>query len=190
MDPTQKWTVQKSFHRVESKTKKGGPDVVNSSLTINGIRSFRRIALAFGLLVLLPCVLSLINITFAHHWKIHFFPAAIFLAAVCFGPAGGLAAGITGSLYSAILLGNPYLLIGNALLGLMTGVFFRKTGKVIPSVGLAFACQLPWLVVSDFYFVGLPAVYIAKLTIVLFLGNLLWALLIHPAVGPVKKYLC
>ncbi|MDD3250196.1 MAG: hypothetical protein GX874_04150 [Smithella sp.] len=164
--------------------------MTNSSVTINGIRSFRRIALAFSLLVLLPCVLSLINITFAHSWRIHFFPAAIFLAAVCFGPAGGMAAGVTGSLYSAILLGNPYLIAGNALLGWMTGVFFRKTGKIIPSVLLAFACQLPWLVVTDFYFVGLPAVYIAKLALVLFLGNFLWALLIHPAVGPIKKYLC
>ena len=164
--------------------------MTNSSVTINGIKSYRRIALAFSLLVLLPCVLSLINITFAHSWKIHFFPAAIFLAAVSFGPAGGLAAGISGSLYSAILLGNPYLLGGNALLGLMTGVFFRKTGKIVPSVLLAFACQLPWLVVTDFYLVGLPTVFIAKLVLVLFLGNLLWALLIHLAIGPVKKHLC
>ncbi len=55
---------------------------------------------------------------------------------------------------------------------------------------LAFACQLPWLVVTDFYGAGLPAVFIAKLALVLFLGNLLWALLLHLAFGPVKKYLC
>jgi len=68
--------------------------MANSSLTITGLRSHRRAALAFGLLVLLPCLLSLINITFAESWKIHFFPAAIMLAAVNFGPAGGLIAGI------------------------------------------------------------------------------------------------
>jgi hypothetical protein len=49
----------------------------------------------------------------------------------------------------------------------------------VPSAG--FACQLPRLVVTDFYFVGLPAVYIAKLALVLFPVNLLWALLIHHA---------
>lgn len=164
--------------------------MMNSSLMITEIKSHRRVAQAFGLLVLLPSFLSLINVTFAQSWKIHFFPAAIFLSAVSFGPIGGLIAGVTGSLYSAIFLGNPYLMVGNALLGVMTGVFFRKTGKMIPSVMLAFACQLPWLVVSDYYFMHLPTEFIAKLAVVLLLGNLLWALLIHLNMKPIKKYLC
>lgn len=164
--------------------------MANTSLTLAGQKSLRRAALAFGLLVLLPCLLSLINVTFAGNWKIHFFPAAVFLAALSFGPAGGLIAGVTGSVYSAIFLGNPYLLAGNALLGFLTGVFFRKTGRMVPSAMLAFACQLPWLVVSDYYFVHLPIVFIAKLAVVLGLGNLLWALMIDLAMKPVKKYLC
>lgn len=164
--------------------------MANSSVTITGLKSHRRAALAFGLLVLLPCLLSLINVTFAGNWKIHFFPAAIFLAALSFGPAGGLIAGVTGSLYSAFFLANPYLLAGNALLGFLTGVFFRRTGRMVPAAMLAFACQLPWLIISDYYFVDLPAVFIAKLAVVLCLGNLLWALLIDLAMKPVKKYLC
>jgi uncharacterized membrane protein len=159
-------------------------------MTLAGVKSYRRAALAFGLLVLLPCFLSLINVTFAQSWKIHFFPAAFFLAAISFGPAGGMIAGVTGSLYSAILLGNPYLIAGNALMGFLTGVFFRKTSKIIPSAMLAFACQLPWLIVSDYYFVGLPAMFIAKLAVVLFLGNLLWALLTSLGMKPIRKYLC
>jgi uncharacterized membrane protein len=159
-------------------------------MTLAGVKSYRRAALAFGLLVLLPCFLSLVNVTFAQSWKIHFFPAAIFLAAISFGPAGGMIAGVTGSLYSAILLGNPYLIVGNALMGFLTGVFFRKTSKIIPSAMLAFACQLPWLIVSDYYFVGLPAMFIAKLAVVLFLGNLLWALLTSLGMKPIRKYLC
>jgi hypothetical protein len=159
-------------------------------MTLAGVRSYRRAALAFGLLVLLPCFLSLVNVTFAQSWKIHFFPAAFFLAAISFGPAGGMIAGVTGSLYSAILLGNPYLIVGNALMGFLTGVFFRKTSKIIPSAMLAFACQLPWLIVSDYYFVGLPAMFIAKLAVVLFLGNLLWALLTSLGMKPIRKYLC
>lgn len=164
--------------------------MTNTTMTLAGVRSYRRVALAFGLLVLLPCFLSLINVTFAQSWKIHFFPAAIFLAAISFGPAGGMIAGMTGSLYSAILLGNPYLIVGNALMGFLTGVFFRKTSKIIPSAMLAFACQLPWLIVSDYYFVGLPAMFIAKLAVVLFLGNLLWALLTSLGMKPIRKYLC
>jgi len=164
--------------------------MTNSSLTITSLKSSRKAALAFGLLVLLPCLMSLIHVSFAQSWKIHFFPAAIFLAAVSFGPAGGLLAGITGSLYSALWLGNPYLMVGNAILGLMTGLFFRKTSSIIPSVLLAFACQLPWLIVSDYFFMGLPAEFIARLVVVLFLGNILWALLIHLGMKPIKKYLC
>lgn len=164
--------------------------MANSALTMTGLRSHRRIILAFSLLVLLPCLLSLVNVTFAQNWKIHFFPAAIFLAAASFGPAGGLVAGVTGSLYSAFFLANPYLMLGNAILGLMTGVFFRKTGRMVPAVLLAFACQLPWLIVSDYYFVHLPARFIINLVLVLFLGNLLWALVIDLAMKPVKKYLC
>ena len=164
--------------------------MTHPSLTITGIKTYRRAAQAFGLLVLLPCLLSLVNVSFAQNWKIHFFPAAIFLAAVSFGPAGGLLAGVTGSLYSAIWMGNPYLLAGNAILGLMTGLFFRKTSGIIPSVLLAYACQLPWLIVSDYFFVGLPAEFIARLAVVLLLGNLFWALLIHLSMKPIKKYLC
>ena len=55
---------------------------------------------------------------------------------------------------------------------------------------LAFACQLPWLIVTDYYFAGLSTVFIAKLVIVLLLGNLMWALLISLGMNPIKKYLC
>lgn len=165
--------------------------MTDPSVTITtGVRSYRRAALAFGLLILLPVALSMINVTFAQSWKVHFFPAAIFLAALPFGPVGGLIAGITGSLYSALMLGNPYLIVGNVILGVMTGVFIRKSFNIIPAVLLAYACQLPWLIVSDYFFLGLSAEFIARLVVVLFLGNLLWALLIALTMKPIKKYLC
>ena len=50
--------------------------MTNSSLTITGLKSYRRAILALGLLVLMPCLLSLMNVTFAQSWKIYFFPAA------------------------------------------------------------------------------------------------------------------
>ncbi|MCX5848593.1 MAG: hypothetical protein NTW65_04010 [Deltaproteobacteria bacterium] len=132
----------------------------------------------------------MINLTFAQSWKVHFFPAAIILAALIFGATGGLIAGVAGSLYSALLLGNPYLIVGNALFGLLTGIFYKRTNKIILSVLLAFVCELPWLIITDYYFVNLPAEFIAKLVVVLFLANVLWAALMHSFNKPLRKYLC
>jgi len=91
----------------------------------------------------LPFALSLINVTFAESWKIHFFPAAIILAAVIFGPVGGIIAGVTGSVYTALFLVIPYIFAGNAIFGLLIAVFYRKTGKIVLSVLLAYLCELP-----------------------------------------------
>lgn len=164
--------------------------MMNSSTTATSVGVYRRAAMVLALLVLLPFILSLMNMTFAQSWKIHFFPAAIILAAMIFGATGGLVAGIAGSFYSALLLGNPYLIIGNALFGLFTGIFYTKTNKIIPSALMAFICEIPWLIVSDYYLMRLPAEFIAKLVVVLFLTNLLWASLIHLMNKPLRKYLC
>jgi hypothetical protein len=161
--------------------------MINSSPVSCEVKTYRKIADVLLLLIILPCVFSLINLSFAQDWKIHFFSAAIILAAVVFGAGGGLLAGLAGSLYSALLLGNPYILVGNALFGVLSGVFYKKNGKIIPAVMLAYLCQLPWLILSDYYLVHLPAIFIAKLVIVLFLTNTLWAVLIHLGINPIKK---
>jgi len=164
--------------------------MMNSSTTANSVGFYRRAAMVIALLVLLPFILSLMNMTFAQSWKIHFFPAAIILAAMIFGATGGLVAGVAGSLYSALLLGNTYLVIGNALFGLLTGVFYKKTGQLMLSVIMAFVCELPWLIVSDYYFMELSAEFIVRLAVVLFLADILWAALIHLMNKPLRKYLC
>jgi hypothetical protein len=164
--------------------------MINSSTAANSVRLYRRAGIAFILLVFLPFILSLINLTFAQSWKVHFFPAAIILASLIFGAAGGLVAGIAGSLYSALLIGNPYIIVGNALFGLLIGIFYKKTNKIILSVVLAFLCELPWLIVTDYYFVRLSAEFIMKLIVVLFLANIFWASLIHLMNKPLRKLLC
>jgi uncharacterized membrane protein len=164
--------------------------MINSSVAANGVKLYRRTAIAFILLVFLPFMLSLINLSFAQNWKVHFFPAAIILAVLIFGATGGLVAGIAGSLYSAFLLGNPYLIVGNALFGLLTGIFYNKTNKIILSVLLAFLCELPWLILTDYYLVHLSAEFITKLIIVLLLANVLWAALIHLINKPLRNLLC
>jgi len=163
--------------------------MMQTSLTNDKVKSYRQAATAAALLIILPCLLSLINVNFAQNWKLHFFPAAVMLAAIVFGARGGLAAGISGSLYTAIFLGNPYIVVGNALFGLLTGIFYKKFDKIIPAVLLSFACQLPWLILSDYYLAHLPVDFIARLVIVLFLANLLWAALINLGIKPLKKFL-
>lgn len=155
----------------------------------SGVKSYRKAITVFSLLVLLPFLLSLINITFAESWKIHFFPAAIILAAIVFGTTGGIIAGISGSLYSALFLGNPYILVGNALFGLLIAVFYKKTDKIVLSVLLAYLCELPWLVLTDYYLVHLPSAFIVKLVVVLLLANLLWASLINISIKQIRKLL-
>lgn len=164
--------------------------MINYPVAASGVKLYRRTAIAFALLVFFPFMLSLINLTFAQNWKVHFFPAAIIMASLIFGATGGLVAGVAGSLYSALLLGNPYLIIGNALFGLLTGIFYKKIGKIIISVLLAFICELPWLIVTDYYLVHLPSEFITKLVVVLFLANVLWAALIHLVNKPLRKLLC
>lgn len=164
--------------------------MMNSSTAAGADNVYRKAAVAFTLLIVSPFILSMLNMTFAGMWKIHFFPAAIILAALVFGAAGGLVAGVAGSLYSAVLLGNPYLIAGNALFGFMTGVFYRKTNNIILSVLLAFLCELPWLVITDYYFMNLSAQFIMRLTVVLFLADILWAVLVRLFNNPLRRCLC
>ena len=158
------------------------PTVIQSNA-----KYYRKAISIFFLLILLPLSLSLINITFAESWKIHFFPAALILAAVIFGLPGGIIAGISGSLYTALFLGNPYVIVGNALFGAMCALLYIKTGKIVLSVFLAYLIQLPWLILTDYYLVNLSADFIARLVVVLLLGNLLWSTLIYLNIRPLKK---
>lgn len=148
---------------------------------------YRKAISIFFVLILLPLSLSLINITFAESWKIHFFPAAVILAAVIFGLPGGIIAGISGSLYTALFLGNPYIIVGNALFGAMAALFYKKTGKIVLAAFLAYLFQLPWLILTDYYLVNLSADFITRLVVVLLLGNIFWAALIQLNIVPLKK---
>lgn len=79
----------------------------------------------FVFLAIFPNVLGLFHTTL-FGVKIHFFQYLIFLAAVIYGPLGGAIAGASGSLYTAALLNNPYIIIGNIMLGSLVGLFFQK----------------------------------------------------------------
>lgn len=142
---------------------------------------------AFILLMVLPNMLGMLNIATPWGFKWHLFPVAIFMAAALFGPVGGLASGLAGSAYSALIMGNPYLLVGNGLLGLFTGLFMRKGVSTVLAVWLAFALELPWLIFSDYYLAHLSAPFIQTLIMGLFISNTVWALVTQAGAGTISR---
>jgi uncharacterized membrane protein len=143
----------------------------------------------FAVLLFLPNLLGMINVGTAIGFKIHFFQIAIFIAALIYGPFGGLLSGLIGSFYSAIIMNNPYIIIGNMILGFFAGYFCRKRFNTIVAVLLAFCIQLPWIVLTDFYLVGLSMPFIYSLILALLVSNILWAFIAHHSYKPIKNSL-
>ena len=144
----------------------------------------------FLFLLLLPNLLGTINLGTIFGFKIHFFQLAVFIAALIYGPKGGFLSGLVGSIYSAFIMHNPYLVIGNAILGFFVGLFVRYKMHTIIAVLLAYVIQLPWLIITDYYIVNLPWGFIWRLMIALLISNLLWATIAHYTIKPIKRSLC
>ena len=144
---------------------------------------------AMLLLVFLPNVLSMVNLTIPGGLKIHTFQVAIFLAASLLGPLGGLLSGVIGSLFSALSLSNPCLMIGNGILGFFAGWFLRSGIRPLFAVWIAFCLQLLWLIPADYYLVGLSQSFIQNLVLILFLSNTIWAVVAARLSGPLKRWL-
>jgi len=140
-------------------------------------------------LALIPNLLGMINLATPWGFKIHVFQVAIFLAALLLGRWAGLITGFGGSLYVAAALSNPFILFGNALLGFFTGHFTEKGFRPVVAVMLAFAIQLPWLVVTDHLFMGLSWSFIGALVLSLAVSNLIWAVAAAWAAGPLRRLL-
>jgi len=150
--------------------------------------NFKTISM-LALLAALPNLFGMVNLPAVGGYKIHTFQYVVFIAAAVYGPIGGAIAGSFGSLFSAVLLNNPYIIIGNMILGFMTGFFLKKGLKIIPAVMLAYFIQTPWLFISDVYFVGMPVSLVSKIMISLLLSNILWAALAHKSYKPLKHML-
>ncbi|MDD5177811.1 MAG: ECF transporter S component [Candidatus Nanoarchaeia archaeon] len=135
-------------------------------------------------LIFLPNLLGLINIPTVFGFKIHFFQLAIFIAALLYGPKAGLLSGLIGSLNSAIVMNNPYIIVGNAILGFFFGLFLRKGLKTIYAVLLAFLIQIPWLVLTDYFLLGLSVSFILTLLIALLISNIVWAVIVNYSKKP------
>jgi len=129
----------------------------------------------FAFLLLIPNLLGMINLSTGIGFKLHFFQYAVFLAAIIYGPFGGLLSGLVGSVYSAITMHNPYIIICNAVLGFFVGYFARKGLKTLFAVWLAFIIELPLLILADHYLAGLPIAFILPLIVALAVSNTVWA---------------
>jgi len=101
--------------------------------------------------------------------SIHFMQLPIILTGLAVGAVPGASVGLLGSLVMAFSLptANPYIIVGNAILGLFTGLFYShikswKVRPVIPqlaSVLAAYLIQAPYVYFTDVYLVSMhPAV--------------------------------
>lgn len=143
----------------------------------------------FIFLIALPNLLGMVNLSTPLGFKVHFFQLGIFLAAIIYGPWGGMLSGLFGSVYSALIMGNPYIVGGNAMLGFFAGLFVKYGFNTVISVLLAFLIQLPWLILTDFYLMRLPLNFIFMLVIALAASNFIWALAAHYIAAPLKNSL-
>ena len=143
----------------------------------------------FILLAILPNFLGMINIPTVFEFKIHFFQIGVFISALLYGPVGGLTSGFIGSMYSAFIMKNPYIVIGNAILGFFVGFFVKHRLNTILAVMLAFCIQLPWLIVTDYYLMNLSAIFINNLIIALAISNFIWAITAYYSAKAIKKSL-
>ena len=99
--------------------------------------------------------------------SIHLMQLPIILSGLVLGFWSGGITGFIGSILMAYTLSpsNPYILLGNAILGFFTGLIYsylKKTKKrqIIPqtlSVLAAYLIQLPYLYITDVYFMPIPS---------------------------------
>jgi uncharacterized membrane protein len=136
-------------------------------------------------LVILPNLLGMLNMPTVFGFKIHTFQIAVFLAAAIYGPVGGLISGGLGSMFSALAMGNPYIIIGNIILGFMAGYFVRKGFHLVIAAFFAYLIQMPWLYITDVYLMSMPVVIVVKIMIALLVTDILWAAVAQYG----KKYL-
>jgi uncharacterized membrane protein len=121
---------------------------------------------------------------------IHLMQLPIILTGLALGPAVGGLVGCIGAATMAFRLSppNPYILLGNAILGFFTGLLYRRLRKIggrpiIPqviSVLGALVVQFPYVYVTDVYLMSmLSAVVLTVILPKLLLEDLISVFLAH-----------
>ncbi|MBU2100986.1 hypothetical protein KKG83_07570 [Candidatus Micrarchaeota archaeon] len=142
----------------------------------------------FVFLALLPNLVGLISFSTEFGFKFHVFQYVIFLAALIYGPFGGAVSGGFGSIFTALTLNNPYLILGNIILGAVFGLLLKKGVPLFKAGLTAFLAQIPFLYFTDVYLIGMNSTVVQKLIIALFLGNLVWLFLAKFTFNKIKLY--
>ena len=120
--------------------------------------------------------------------RFHFFQYSIILNALMFGPFAGLVTGALVSSYNALfIVHNPFIIGGNALLGLLVALFAKRL-KPFFAVLAAYAIQVPYLLVTDLA-VGMKLGFVLSIIVVLALENAVCAVLAGKSKNPLKKLL-
>jgi len=121
--------------------------------------------------------------------KFHIFQAMIFLAAGLFGPLGGAFAGAFGAMGTAVALNNPYIILGNVILGSLAGyLYMKRNWHMVPAVLAAFVVQAPWLYYSDVYLAHMPVPVVEGIIIALLFSNIAMALVASALLPWLKRY--
>lgn len=136
-------------------------------------------------LVVFPNILGLFHVEIAGI-RVHFFQYLVFLAAMLYGPWGGVTAGAVGSVYTAIALNNPYIIIGNIILGSVVGLLYKRM-NIVRAVLFAFAIQLPWLWLTDVYLIGMTTRVVSGIVIGLLLSNTVFSFLALGSANRIKQ---
>jgi len=122
--------------------------------------------------------------------EIHLMQLPIILAGLALGPGAGGLVGFIGAAVMAFRLRppNPYILLGNAILGFFTGLFYLRLKKIkgrpiIPqviSVLGAYIVQFPYVYATDVYLMSIPsAVVLMVILPKLLLEDIISVLLSH-----------
>jgi uncharacterized membrane protein len=122
-------------------------------------------------------VLSAFSVPFVLGLRIHFFQVAIMLAGVIGGPVSGLVTGAVGGAYVAALRSDPTIVVGNALLGLFTGLFVRKMRPVLAGILAWVLIQAPWLYLTGTYILNVPGVVMQTILITLTVEDVICAVI-------------
>lgn len=136
--------------------------------------NFKSVAM-LAVLAILPNLLGMVNLPTVFGLKIHTFQYVVFIAAALYGPFGGAVSGGFGSLFTAVAMGNPYIVVGNIILGFTAGFLIRKGFGMVTSALAAFAMQLPWLWATDVYIMGMPPKIVGGIVVALLISNIIWA---------------
>jgi riboflavin transporter FmnP len=136
-----------------------------------------RFVASTAILTALAVVLSALSAPFVFGLRIHFFQVAIMLAGVIGGPVSGLVAGAIGGVYIATLMSDPTIVIGNALLGLFTGLFVRKMRPALAGIAAWVVIQAPWNYLTGTYILHVPGFVMQTILITLTVEDIICAVI-------------